>query len=225
MNKCRTPDSKLLARTGVFLGLILLIATEAGQADNSIRDSDLPVDVRVFEVAPVQRVAAILAPNAQTPASPAALDAATLDRLLRQLAVSKDPGSVPGSPSQDVRTIMLSSQQPFIEGQAMLTLVRPATVHPESAIRFDEEMNGSAGIKLMVHQGDIYLLDFAVRSLGSGSYTVETAGGSEQFADTAGNREHILLALSASSSGWTTVRINRQGSGYFLYSAAVTAVN
>ncbi len=183
--------------------------------------------VKTFEVTPVQRTAAILMPNAQTPVAPAPLDSTTKSTILKNLGGS---GNIPASGEAEAQTpavlehLLLSARQPYFSDRGFLTLNLAFSMHPETAINFNSEYPGSAGVKIKVEKGRTYLLDFAVQSWGSGTYLLETAGGKQTFEDGAGSKKHILVALKATSSGWTTVRISREGTDYYLYSVEITRV-
>ena len=184
--------------------------------------------VKTFTVTPVQRTVAILMPNAQTPEPPEPLDATTKSSILKSLGGSGDvppAGDVKAQPQALLEHLLLSAKQPFFSERGLLTLALAYTVHPETAINFNSNFPGSAGVKLKVEKGRTYLLDFAVKSWGSGTYLLETESGNQELADQSGSKEHILVALNATSSGWTTVRLNRDGSDYHLYYVEVTRVN
>jgi hypothetical protein len=120
---------------------------------------------------------------------------------------------------------VLTSKQPYIVDQGYLTLTLPHTVHPESAIVFNTDFPGAVGVKLKVENGGLYLVDFAVKAAGAGVYKVATESGGQEFEDSNGKLEHLLIALSAGADGWTTVRMNRTGTGFNLYSVEVTRAN
>ena len=78
---------------------------------------------------------------------------------------------------------------------------------------------------MKVEKDGLYLVDIAVKAKGAGVYKVETESGGQEFEDANGQLEHVLIGLSANASGWTTVRMNRSGAGYNLYSVEVTKAN
>ena len=170
--------------------------------------------VKIFTVTPVSRPAAILTPNAMVAAPPGPMDTATMKDILAGI------GGTEGGAH-----IVLTSRQPYISEQAYLTLTLPQTFHPESAIVFSEDMPNALGVKLKVEKDGLYLVDFAVKAKGAGVYKVETESGGQEFEDSNGKLEHLLIALNAGASGWTTLRMNRAGAGYNLYSVEVTRVN
>jgi len=184
--------------------------------------------VKTFTVAPVQRSAAILMPNAQTPEPPVPLGAKTKTEILQSLAGSADiqaPGNIEAQSTPVLEHLLLSAKQPYVSEQGFLTLSQAYTVHPETAINFNSDSPGSAGLKLKVEKGRTYLLDFAVKSNESGTYLLEAEGKKHEFEDNSATKEHILVALNATSSGWTTVRLDRGGTGFHLYYVEVTRVN
>ena len=170
--------------------------------------------VRIFTVTPVSRPVAILAPNAMVAAPPGPMDPATMKDILAGI------GGTEGGTH-----IVLTARQPYINEQAYLTITLPQTFHPESAIVFNEDMPNALGVKLMVEKDGLYLVDFAVKAKLAGIYKVETESGGQEFEDANGKLEHLFVALSAGASGWTTVRMNRSGAGFNLYSVEVTRAN
>ncbi len=196
---------------------------EGSSAQAAIQESE----VKIFEVAPLNRTAAVLMPNAQTPTPPEPLNSERKSEILQDLGetAANPEAKEPEAKSAPVLVhLKLSARQPFFRDQAFLTLVRASSVHPETAIKFNEDLPGSAAIKLKVETGRTYLLDFAVKSWGSGSYLLETESGKQKFEDESAGKQHILVALAATSSGWTTVRIKREGAGYHLYYVEITQV-
>lgn len=216
---------------GIFLSSFLWSNLPAAQPP-IVESTTPPVTqepaVKTFTVAPVQRSSAILMPNAQTPGPPAPLDSSIKSRILKNLGGNGDIPAAPDIKAQAqpaLEHLLLSAQQPFFSEQGFLTLALAYSVHPETSITFNRNYPGSTGVKLKVVKGRTYLLDFAVKSSGSGSYRVETEGGKQEFEDQAASKEHILVALHATRSGWTTVRLNRQGTDYHLYFVEITRVN
>ncbi len=217
--------------TGILLGSFMWITLTQAQP-RAGESTSPPVTqepaVKTFTVTPVQRTVAILMPNAQTPEPPEPLDATTKSSILKSLGGSGDvppAGDVKAQPQALLEHLLLSAKQPFFSERGLLTLALAYTVHPETAINFNSNFPGSAGVKLKVEKGRTYLLDFAVKSWGSGTYLLETESGNQEFADQSGSKEHILVALNATSSGWTTIRLNRDGTDYHLYYVEVTRVN
>jgi hypothetical protein len=56
-------------------------------------------------------------------------------------------------------------------------------------------------------------------------HTVHPESAMQEFDDSNGKLEHLLIALSAGADGWTTVRMNRTGAGFNLNSVEVTRAN
>lgn len=190
-------------------------------ADSAQSPADEVAQVSLVEVAPVQRAPALLAPNAQTPPPPASFDK---EERLQLMAIRVGNPSAEDSEaiSTSTQTVVLSAARTVQEGQAVLTLVQPYSVHPETGIHMRGSVPGSVGVKIKVEKGANYLVDFLVRSSVPGTYQLDTEGQSQQVGDPNGAREHVLLALDAKSSGWTTVRLKRPESDFFLYSVEVT---
>ena len=223
--------TKLSLVGGFFCSSFLWITMAAAQPQ-TVESATPPVTqdsaVKIFTVAPVQRTRAILMPNAQTPEPPAPLDAKTKSAILKSLGGSGDipaAGDVKAQAKPVLEHLLLTAKQPFFSEQGFLTLTLAHTVHPQTSITFNSSNPGSTGVKLKVEKGRTYLLDFAVKSSESGIYLLETESGQQEFEDTSASKEHILVALNATSSGWTTVRLHRKGTGYHLYSVEVTRVN
>jgi hypothetical protein len=197
----------------LFAAVLLLPFTNAqGQQEFSGLVSTPPV--KTFTVTPADRPAAILAPNAMVAGPPGPIAPSMMQDILAGIG-----GSEGGA------HFVLTSRQPYIDGQGYLTLTLPQTVHPESAIVFDKDSANAAGVKLKVEKDGLYLVDFAVKAKGAGVYKVETESGGQEFEDSNGKLEHLLIALNAGASGWTTVRMNRTGAGHNLYSVEVTRAN
>ena len=54
---------------------------------------------------------------------------------------------------------------------------------------------------------------------------METSAGDQEFEDVQGKLEHVLVALNATESGWTSLEFNRTGdTGHYLYSVKVDRV-
>lgn len=214
---------------GIFLSSLMWITfTQAQAAETTQQPVVQEPAVKTFTVAPVQRTTAILMPNAQTPEPPALLDSKIKSGILKDLGGSGEIPAPGGSNAQSnpvLEHLLLSAKQPFFSGQGFLTLALAYAVHPETAINFNSNYPGSAGVKLKVEKGRTYLLDFAVRSRTSGTYTLQTESGKQEIDDSSASKDHLLVALKATSSGWTTVRLNRGGTGYHLYYVEVTRVN
>ncbi len=121
--------------------------------------------------------------------------------------------------------IVLSARNPFYNEKGYLTATLPYTFHPESAIVFNKNFPGLMNVKLNIEKGGIYLVDYAVKAIGAGTYKVVTESGEQEFADPGGTMEHIMVGINAGASGWTTVRLQREGTGYNLYSVEVTRAN
>lgn len=225
-----------LAVSAIFIALVFLSSfmwiTALQAQPTAVESTPSPATqepaVKTFTVAPVQRTTAILMPNAQTPAPPAPLDPETKSAILKSLGGSARlaaPAVNTVQASPVLEHLLLTAKQPFFSEQGFLTLTLAATVHPETAINFKSSYPASAGLKLKVEKGRTYLLDFAVKSAQSGTYLLETESGKQEFEDKSAGKQHILVALKATSSGWTTVRLNRGGTAYNLYYVEVTRVN
>jgi hypothetical protein len=212
----------------LFLLLLALLQPGAGLAAADT-GADSPQsnswsDVKMFAVAPVKRPIALLAPNAQTPVKPASLNQEQQLQILAALGGDGKEDSAPATPAETVPfgTFVLSAANTVHEDQGVLTLVQPYTVHPETGIHMRGSEPGSVGVKVRVEEGGRYLVDFLVRSAVPGNYQLDTEGETQTVEDALGEREHVLLALSAGSSGWTTVRLRRPDSDFFLYAVEIT---
>jgi hypothetical protein len=225
MKRSRTPGS----RPGFHRILLVLITLTTGPTGSLCADDPDGIagmkgpwaEVRTFDVAPVQRPIALLAPNAQTPPPPVALAPGQRRQIMAGLegGEAAEPGSESGQPAE---SFVLSASLTVYEDRGVLTLVQPYTVHPETGVHMRGSDPGSVGVKIRVEKGGRYLLDFLVRSAVPGRYELQTEGGSQVIEDASGDLEHVLLALHAGSSGWTTVRLRRGESDYFLYAVEIT---
>ena len=220
----------LSSSTGLLLLLASLVFLPAGAdlaaadaAESDAQDNQWS-EVTLVDVAPVKRAIALLAPNAQTPPPPAALGPEQRLQIMAALAGQEndDPTSAPATPGSEVETIVLSAARTVAEEKGVLTLVQPYTVHPETGIHMRGSDPGSVGVKIKVEEGDRYLVDFRVRSAVPGIYQLDTETEALVVDDAQGDREHVLLGLNAGSSGWTTVRLRRPDSDFFIYSVEVT---
>lgn len=173
----------------------------------------LAQELQTFNVAPSSRALAILPPRSQVPLPPNPLDEERLGEILQSLE-----GQAGGE------SFVLDSKHPYHGEKGYLTLSRPAIVHPESSIFFDNDPAAVLGVRLNVEEGGTYLLDFAVSGKGSGNYIVTTETGAQEFADENPSPRRLLVALKAETSGWTPVRLQRTGEGFRLYSVTTTRV-
>lgn len=127
----------------------------------------------------------------------------------------------PGPPV--LNHIELSARRPWVNEKGYLYFLLPFSLNPSSpSINFNKNFPGSLTVKLKVQEGETYLVDFSVKSWGSGTYRIETSGGSQEFADTQGKLEHVLVVLHATESGWTDIKFDRTGdSGHDLFTVHV----
>jgi hypothetical protein len=216
----------------VFLLLPLASAQERQAADVEVRKISRQGStwgVKTFKVTPSQRPAAILAPNARVPDPPEPIDPSMMKDILASIGGEgggiPSAGNVEAAPEPVLEHIVLTSRKPYYDEKGYLTLTLPYNYHPESAIVFNKNFPNIMGVKLKVEEGGLYLVDYAVNAIGAGVYKVETESGEQEFEDGNGKLEHVLVALSAEASGWTTVRMSRAGTGYRLYSVEVTKAN
>jgi hypothetical protein len=180
--------------------------------------------VKTFTVKPSHRPVAILAPNALTPVAPEPISPSERGDILKSIGGSGNAPSTDGmdaAPKPGLQHIVLTSRQPFVSEKGYLRLTLPQTVHPESPIVFNKEFPSTMSVNLKVEEGGLYLVDFAVRGVGSGTYKVNTGAGGQEFDDTEGNLKHVLIALNAEASGWTGVSMTHTGT-YNLFSVEVT---
>ena len=114
----------------------------------------------------------------------------------------------------------------WVYQRGYLDLMLPYDVDPDGEyILFNKNFPHSLSVTLKVEEGASYLIDFEVSSWGSGTYTVKTDSGSQESDDQNAKTEHILVGLNASASEWTTVRLTRSGTGWYMYGATVDRVN
>lgn len=229
MNLPRNPHSvSRLNLRFLFLLLFVLLQPVVGLAAEDMTDgapqASLWSDVKMFAVAPVKRPSALLAPNAQTPVKPESLNQEQQRQILAALGGDASDDTSSGASAEPVSfgTIALSAANMVHADQGVLTLVQPHTVHPETGIHMRGSEPGSVGVKVRVEEGGRYLVDFLVRGAVPGIYQLDTEGGTQTVEDSLGEREHVVLALSAGSSGWTTVRLRRPDSDFFLYAVEIT---
>ncbi len=181
-------------------------------------------EVKVFTVKPSNRPVAILAPNALTPVAPEPISPSERGGILKSIGGSGNVPSADGvdeAPKPVLEHIVLTSRQPFVNEKGYLRLTLPQTVHPESPIVFNKEYPSTMSVNLKVEEGGLYLVDFTVKGVGSGTYKVVTEAGSQEFKDAGGNLKHVLIALNAEASGWTGVSMTHTGT-YNLFSVEVT---
>jgi hypothetical protein len=174
--------------------------------------------VEILEVRPAAYRHAVLMPDAQIPAPPPATDETLRRDWWAAQQTATDAESAVGEPM----TVVLGAAQPAALERAYLVLTRPRMVHPEATIEFDGDSGGVAALRLQVAAGQSYLLDFAVSSLGPGEYAITADSVRKAYADPAADSRHLLVGLRAAADGWTTVRLERSGSGFHLHSVSVT---
>ena len=191
-----------------------------------------PVRLGVIKAVPARAGRESLAPRVP-PVAPDPLPSATMDLVAVALGGGGGGGGGggagaasgdfqnPGPPVLD--HIELSARRPWVNEKGYLNFVLPFSLNPSSpSINFNKNFPGSLTVKLKVEEGETYVVDFSVKSWGSGTYRVETSGGSQEFADTQGKLEHVLVVLHATETGWTDIEFDRAGdSGHYLYSVRV----
>ena len=197
---------KPIGIAGLLPGLLLIFSPAS--AGETVPDPTPAIEV--FQVAPSQRPAAIMAPDPRLPAAPAPLDGDSRSKLLSSLGATETEAPV---------SFRLDAKTPFIEGQGYLRMSFPHTFHPEAPILFDKDFPGRLSVHLMVEAGASYLVDFAVAAQEAGSYTVVADSGEQDIEDSDG---HLLIALQAEASGWTSLRLSRAGGSFNLYSVEIT---
>jgi len=214
---------KVLLLLLVSPSLLLPVANlSAGETPEAVPKANPWSEVVMVDVAPVQRAIALLAPNAQTPPPPAMLDPDQRVQIMAGLAGMENDSAARSAAGSAAETIVLSAARTVVEEKGVLTLVQPYTLHPETGIHMRGSEPGSIGVKVKVDAGDRYLLDFRVKSAVPGIYQLDAEGNNLVIDDALGDREHVLLGLNAGSSGWTTVRLRRPDSDFFLYSVEIT---
>jgi hypothetical protein len=130
----------------------------------------------------------------------------------------------PGPPVLD--HIELSARRLWVNEKGYLDFILPYELNPSTpSINFNKNFPGIMTVRLKVEEGKNYLVDFSVKSWGQGTYRVETSGGEQEFDDPQGKLEHVLVALSATESGWTNVKFQRLGdSGHYLFTVHVDRI-
>jgi hypothetical protein len=184
-----------------------------------------PVRARAVRRAPARAAGDLEAPPAP-PVPPDPMAPETMDLLSEALGGGGFGGAGaggfqnPGPPVLD--HIELSARQTWANEKGYLDFLLPYDINPATpSINFNKNFPGRLTVRLKVEEGKTYLVDFAVSSWGSGTYSVETSGGEQEFDDPQGNLEHVLVALNATESGWTDVRFDRTGTGHYLYTVTV----
>lgn len=188
----------------------------------------VPVRVRAVRRTPARASREVSAP-ATPPVPPDPVEPQTLDLLGAALgggfggAASGDFQN-PGPPVLD--HIELSARRPWVNEKGYLHFLLPFSLNPSSpSINFNKNFPGLLTVKLKVEEGETYLVDFVVSSWGKGTYRVETSGGEQEFADTQGKLEHVLVALHATENGWTDIKFNRTGdTGHYLFTVHVDRI-
>lgn len=211
----------------VFLAMPYAVAQERKSEARKVSRQKMPV-VKTFKVSPSSRPQAVLAANARVPDPPEPINPSMMDSILKGIGGGggvPSAGDVKAKPKPELDHIVLTSQKPFYNEKGYLRLTLPYTFQPESAIVLNKNFPNVVGVMLKVEKGGLYLVDYAVNAIGSGSYKVETESGDQLFNDSNGKLEHVLVALNATTSGWTSLRLKREGTGYNLYSVEVTKAN
>lgn len=180
--------------------------------------------IEELEVEPADYPPAVLMPNARVPQAPAATAASVREQwwAAQQRPTQQRPAGAAGPAAAAPVTISLGPGATSAPGTAYLVLTRPQSVHPETTVEFAADAGGIAAVKLMVEDGQSYLLDFAVSGLGPGVYDLAADSAHRAFEDPHGTRRHLMITLKAKASGWTTVRLSRSGTGFHLHSVDVT---
>jgi hypothetical protein len=172
--------------------------------------------VKIFDVSPPVRMPAILPLEESVPKP---LDAEARARII---------SAIRGEGAADVelapQSITLTAKNPRAAEQANLVMTLPYRFHPESAIEFHGDYPHVVGLSLKVEKGGLYLVDFAVKGVGQGAYTLESGSDSQVFEDPSGYLQHVLFGVRAAESGWTSLRMRRSGAGYKLYSVEITRI-
>lgn len=209
----------------LLLILLVLLSASAAQALDEAAGAQT-VNIESLSVRPVHYAPAVLMPNEQVPDAPAPLDDGQRRAWLESV-VAAAPGAEQerAAGTVDFETMILTAAGPYLAGQAYLVLTRPQSVHPESTVRFEDDPAAMTAVKVNVVEGRSYLVDFSVRARGPGVYHVDADSAARKFDDAHGALQHVLIALRADASGWTTVRLRREGGGYHLYSVRVTAAD
>lgn len=216
----------------IFFSITLLQAQERASGKSEARKPSRQVatpKVKVFKVSPSQRMAAILPANSRVPDPPEPISPAVKGNILDSMGGGGggvgSAGGFEAAPEPVLDHIVLTSKTPFVHEKGYMSLTLPYTFHPESAIVFNKNFPNVMNVKLKVEKGGVYLVDFAVDAISTGTYRVETEAGDQEFNDPGGNMEHILVGLNAGASGWTSVRLQREGTGYNLFSVEITRAN
>lgn len=185
-------------------------------------------EVPVIGVSPKTSSSNSLTPDWDQPNRPPTLSGRERQAILQQVS----GGGEGGLPMMN--NIQTQGRTPNLR-QAILTVKRPWFIHraflaaegvqrtdARSIMRFDESQPGRAVVGLNLLEGHTYLIDFLIDGKGEGDYNVVTSTGTHAFPDPGAERNHVLLALEAQSSGWTEVSLSRSGGGFDLHSVEIT---
>lgn len=185
-----------------------------------------PVRVRAVRAAPARAGWELEAPRVP-PVPPSPVPKGTMELVGAALGGGGGGGAGggdfqnPGPPVLD--HIELSARRLWVNEKGYLDFLLPYQLNPSMpSINFNKNFPGSMTVRLKVEEGKTYVVDFAVKSWGQGTYRIETSGGTQEFEDIQGKLEHILVALNATESGWTDIKFDRTGdTGHYLFTVHV----
>lgn len=218
MSKCQAMAFYLILGVSSLWAALPLAANGSEESSNPPQPvaAGTANTVKIFDVSPPVRMTAILPPEESVPKP--------LNEETRSRIISSVRGE--GAPDADLETqsIMLTAKNTQAAEQANLVMTLPYRFHPESAIEFHGDFPHVAGLSLKVEKGGLYLVDFGVKGIGLGAYTVESGPDRQVFDDPTGYLQHVLFGVRAAESGWTSLRMRRSGAGYKLYFVEITRV-
>lgn len=238
----------MLKLAAAALSLVVVVGTAGSaiaQETSSVRKpsraqaSDQTVLIANFTIGPTERG---VAPPPRSPRTPDRVGQENppppeppgpLPAAQKGLKAAPDGGGVepgPGAfeaPDKPVLNhLELDARNSWKYERGHLDLTLPYDVDPDGEyILFNKNFPHALSVTVKVEEGETYLVDFEVSSWGSGTYTVKTDGGEQEFPDQNAKAEHILVGLNASESGWTTIRLTRSGTGWYMYSATIDRVD
>ncbi len=133
-------------------------------------------------------------------------------------------GTVRAAPGPRLDQLTLTVRNPYAHELGDLYFYSAYSVSPASDHARIDPKEGLLGIRLKLEAGKSYLLDLAVHGGGiPGTYILKTPSGTHSI-DAPTEEHHILVGLNATGSGWTNIRLSREGWWFTFLSVEVTRV-